>query len=258
MKLNVVAAQSGSQWVRQGIRIFWKQPIAMSGLFFLFMAIMSLSALLPVIGSFIALTLLPAATLGLMAASREVDTGKFPMPTILAIAFRASKERIQGMLTLGLLYALGFVCVMGLSALVDGGAFAKLYLLGGKLDAETIMDPDFQNAMWLSLILYLPLSMVFWHAPALLHWHDVPVMKSLFFSSIACLRNWRAFLVFGIMWALIFISTGLILSIASGLIGDGGLVAMTLLPAMLMLAAMFFCSTYFSFRDCFSNDTLYA
>ena len=258
MKLNVVEARTGSKWVRQGIRVFWKQPIAMSGLFFLFMAIMSLSALLPIVGSFIALTLLPAATLGLMAASREVDLGKFPMPTILAIAFRASKERKRDMAILGLLYALGFVGVMGISALMDGGGFAKLYLVGGKLDAETIMDPNFQNAMWLSLLLYMPLSMVFWHAPALVHWHGVPALKSLFFSTVACLRNWRAFLVFGLMWIVVFMSTALILSLVSGLMGDGELVSMTLLPAMLMLAAMFFCSVYFSFRDFFVSDTIYA
>ena len=258
MKLNVVEARTGSKWVRQGIRVFWKQPIAMSGLFFLFMAIMSLSALLPIVGSFIALTLLPAATLGLMAASREVDLGKFPMPTILAIAFRASKERKRDMAILGLLYALGFVGVMGISALMDGGGFAKLYLVGGKLDAETIMDPNFQNAMWLSLLLYMPLSMVFWHAPALVHWHGVPALKSLFFSTVACLRNWRAFLVFGLMWTVVFMSTALILSLVSGLMGDGELVSMTLLTAMLMLAAMFFCSVYFSFRDCFVSDTIYA
>jgi hypothetical protein len=210
------------------------------------------------VGSFIALTLLPAATLGLMAASREVDLGKFPMPTILAIAFRASKERKRDMAILGLLYALGFVGVMGISALMDGGGFAKLYLVGGKLDAETIMDPNFQNAMWLSLLLYMPLSMVFWHAPALVHWHGVPALKSLFFSTVACLRNWRAFLVFGLMWTVVFMSTALILSLVSGLMGDGELVSMTLLPAMLMLAAMFFCSVYFSFRDCFVSDTIYA
>ncbi len=258
MKLNVVEARSGSKWVRQGIRVFWKQPIAMGGLFFLFMAIMSLSTLRPVVGSFIALSLLPAATLGLMAASREVELGKFPMPTILAIAFRASKERKHDMVVLGLLYALGFVGVMGLSALVDGGGFAKLYLVGGKLDAATIMDPNFQNAMWLSLLLYLPLSMVFWHAPALVHWHGVPAIKSLFFSSVACLRNWRAFLVFGLLWTVVYMSTALILSLVSGLMGNGELVSVTLLPAMLMLAAMFFCSVYFSFRDCFVSDTIYA
>jgi hypothetical protein len=172
MKLNVVPAKTGSEWVRQGIRTFWKQPVALSGLFFMFMAIMSVSSLVPVIGSFAALALLPAASLGLMAATREVDLGKFPMPIVLAAGFRAGKERKRDMLILGVLYAFGFIGVMGLSALVDGGDFAKLYLVGGSLDTETLMKPEFQNAMWLSLLLYMPLSAVFWHAPALVHWHS--------------------------------------------------------------------------------------
>lgn len=258
MKLNVVPAKTGSEWVRQGIRTFWKQPIALSGLFFMFMAIMSVSSLVPVVGSFAALALLPAATLGLMAATREVDLGKFPMPIILAAGFRVGKERKRDMLVLGVLYACGFIGVMGLSALVDGGDFAKLYLVGGSLDTETLMKPEFQNAMWLSLLLYIPLSAVFWHAPALVHWHGVPAIKSLFFSTVACLSNWRAFLVFGLMWSFIFLSTALVLMLVSGLMGDASFASLAMLPAMLMLAAMFFCSSYFSFRDCFVSDTLYA
>jgi hypothetical protein len=258
MKLNVVPAKTGSEWVRQGIRTFWKQPIALSGLFFMFMAIMSVSSLVPVVGSFAALALLPAATLGLMAATREVDLGKFPMPIILAAGFRVGKERKRDMLVLGVLYACGFIGVMGLSALVDGGDFAKLYLVGGALDTDTLMKPEFQNAMWLSLLLYIPLSAVFWHAPALVHWHGVPAIKSLFFSTVACLSNWRAFLVFGLMWSFIFLSTALVLMLVSGLMGDASFASLAMLPAMLMLAAMFFCSSYFSFRDCFVSDTLYA
>lgn len=258
MKLNVVPAKTGSEWVRQGIRTFWKQPIALSGLFFMFMAIMSVSSLVPVVGSFAALALLPAATLGLMAATREVDLGKFPMPIILAAGFRVGKERKRDMLVLGVLYACGFIGVMGLSALVDGGDFAKLYLVGGALDTDTLMKPEFQNAMWLSLLLYIPLSAVFWHAPALVHWHGVPAIKSLFFSTVACLSNWRAFLVFGLMWSFIFLSTALVLMLVSGLLGDASFASLAMLPAMLMLAAMFFCSSYFSFRDCFVSDTLYA
>jgi hypothetical protein len=258
MKLNVVPAKTGSEWVRQGIRTFWKQPVALSGLFFMFMAIMSVSSLVPVMGSFVALALLPAATLGLMAATREVDLGKFPMPIILAAAFRVGKDRKRDMLILGVLYACGFIGVMGLSALIDGGDFAKLYLVGGALDTETLMKPEFQNAMWLSLLLYIPLSAVFWHAPALVHWHGVPAIKSLFFSTVACLSNWRAFLVFGLMWSFIFLSTALVLMLISGLMGDASFASLAMLPAMLMLAAMFFCSSYFSFRDCFVSDTLYA
>jgi hypothetical protein len=258
MKLQVVPARTGAQWVRQGIRTFWKQPIAMSGLFFMFMALMSVSSLVPVVGSFVALMLLPAASLGLMAATREVDVGKFPMPMILVSGFRAGKERKRDMLVLGLLYALGFVGVMGLSMLVDGGDFAKLYLVGGSLDTDTLMKPEFQNAMWLSLLLYMPLSAVFWHAPALVHWHGVPAIKSLFFSTVACLSNWRAFLVFGLLWSFIFLLTALVITLIAGLTGDSEFASLALLPAMLMLAAMFFCSTYYSFRDSFVSDVIYA
>jgi hypothetical protein len=258
MKLNVVPASTGKLWVRQGIRTFWKQPIALSGLFFLFMAIMSVSSLVPLVGSFVALALLPAASLGLMAATREVDLGKFPMPAILAIGFRAGKERLRDMLILGALYACCFIGVMGVSTLMDGGDFAKLYLMGGTLNADTVMKPEFQNAMWLSLLLYMPMSAVFWHAPALVHWHGVPATKSLFFSAIACFSNWRAFLVFGLVWSAVFLITALVITLLSGLIGDGDFAALTLLPAMLILAAMFFASTYFSFKDCFTSDTLYA
>jgi hypothetical protein len=258
MKLNVVPAKTGTQWVRQGIRAFWKQPLALSGLFFMFMASMSVMSIVPVLGGFFALMLLPAISLGLMAATREVDNDKFPMPLILLVGFRNDPVGKRSMLVLGVLYACGFIGVMGLSALVDGGDFAKLYLVGGSLDMDTLTKPEFQNAMWLSLMLYLPLSMVFWHAPALTHWHGVPVVKSLFFSTVACLSNWRAFLVFGLMWSFIFLGTTLTITLISGLIGDNDFAAMALLPAMLMLAAMFFCSTYYSFKDCFTSETLYA
>jgi len=150
------------------------------------------------------------------------------------------------------------VGVMGLSTLVDGGDFAKLYLVGGSLEMETLMKPEFQNAMWLSLMLYLPLSLVFWHAPALTHWHAVPVSKSLFFSTVACLSNWRAFLLFGVMWTAIFLGTTFVITLIGGLVGDGDFAAMALLPAMLMLASMFFCSTYYSFKDCFTSEVIYA
>jgi hypothetical protein len=258
MKLQVVPARTGAQWVRQGIRTFWKQPIALSGLFFMFMALMSVCSLLPVIGSFVALMLLPAASLGLMAATREVDLGKFPMPMVLLSGFRTGGEGKRNMLILGLLYALGFVGVMGVSMLLDGGDFAKLYLVGGSLDSDTLMKPEFQNAMWLSLLLYMPLSAVFWHAPALVHWHNVPAVKSLFFSTVACLSNWRAFLVFGLLWSFIFLLTALVITLVASLTGDNELASLSLLPAMLMLAAMFFCSTYYSFRDSFVSDVIYA
>ena len=69
MKLNLVTPRTGAQWVREGVRIFFKQPLALGGLFFLFMGILSVVTMVPVIGGALALIVLPAATLGLMQAA---------------------------------------------------------------------------------------------------------------------------------------------------------------------------------------------
>lgn len=153
MHLNVVEARTGLAWLKSGVRTFWRQPLAMSGLFFIFMALMSLASFLPYIGSALALALLPAATLGLMAATREADSGKFPMPAILISAFRAGQQQARAMWVLGGLYALGFLCIMGITSLIDGGAFAQLYLVGGELTADKLQSPEFQTAVWVSMAL---------------------------------------------------------------------------------------------------------
>lgn len=251
MKLNLVPARQGLLWVRQGVRAFFRQPLALSGLFFLFIAIMSLASLVPLLGSALALGLLPAATLGLMAATEEAERGRFPMPTVLVSAFRAGRQRLRAMLVLGALYALGFLLVMGASALCDGGQFARLYLVGGTITRDMVLAPDFQLAMWVAMGLYLPLSLLFWHAPALVHWHGVPPLKSLFFSAVACLRNVWAFTLYGLGWLAVFLLGSVAVSTVGGLLGSPELAAAALVPSALLLVAMFFTSIYFTFRDCF-------
>jgi hypothetical protein len=145
-----------------------------------------------------------------------------------------------------------------MSTLFDNGEFAKLYLMGGSISEDSAMTEQFQTAVVFCLLMYLPLSVLFWHAPALVHWHDQPLAKSIFFSTMACLANWRAFAVFGLTWAGIFISTSLILSLISIITDDGQLSMMLLLPAMMLLAAMFFASTYHSFRECFVSEAILA
>ena len=143
---------------------------------------------------------------------------------------------------------------MGISTLLDGGKFARLYLLGGKISQELVSAPDFQSAMWVSTALYVPLSMLFWHAPALVHWHGVSPVKSLFFSLVACLRNVGAFTVYGLCWLGLFIAGALVVMLVAGLIGSADVAAAALVPLMLLMASMFFTSMYFTVRDCFIAD----
>ncbi len=241
-------------WVRSGIRTFLRQPLAMAGLFFLFMMLVSLLSAVPVVGTLAALALLPAATLGLMSATHEADHGRFPMPMVLASAFRVGKERGMAMLQLGVMYAVGFLAVMGLTALVDGGGFAQLYLGGEPVDGATVMSEDFQSAMAVGMTLYLPLSMLFWHAPALVHWHGVSPVKSLFFSFVACWRNKWALAVYMVGWLAFFVAAGLLVAILGGMLGGGSWLSALMYPMVLLMASMFFTSFYYTYRDSFIDD----
>lgn len=254
MRLNLVSPRTGLAWAKQGVRIFFKQPLAMSGLFFMFMAVLSLVSLLPFIGSALALALLPAATLGLMAATQQAERGQFPMPTILATAFRAGRQRARAMMVLGAFYALGFLLLLGISTLFDGGDFARLYLFGGKITEELVNRAEFQTAMWAAMLLYLPLSLMFWHAPALVHWHGVSPVKSMFFSFWACWKNFGAFAVFGLVWVALLLVVGLAVTLLATLLGSPEFAAVAMFPTVLVLVSMFFSSLYFTFRDSFAVD----
>lgn len=251
MKLNLVPARTGFVWFRAGLRTFWRQPLALIGLFFLFSGLISLVSLIPLLGVVLGLALLPAATLGLMAATREASMGQFPMPAILLSAFRAGRQRARAMVVLGLAYAVGLLAVLGVSALVDGGQFARMCLVGGSLTPELLDSNAFRNAIWLAMALYLPLNMMFWHAPALVHWHDVPPARSLFFSFVACARNFGAYLLYTLSWMGLNLIIAFTLLFVTVLLGRPDLMGVLLMPVSVVMAAMFFSSVWFTFRDSF-------
>jgi hypothetical protein len=264
MKLQIVPARTGVLWVRQGLAVFWRQPLAFISLFFFFMAVVSIASQLPVVGGAVALALLPAMTLALLAATAHAANaapGRPAAGSVFMAALQAVRRDIKQLGVMGVLYAIGFLAVMGISALADGGQFAAIYLFGGELTPEIAQQDDFQVAVWIAMALYLPLSLGFWHAPALLHWHGVPPVKSIFFSLVACFRNFGALTVFGLVWLGVFIGAGIIISLLTGLLmalgamagGGAAMGSVMMVGGALVLAAMFFSSVWFTFRDSFSE-----
>jgi hypothetical protein len=246
MKLNIVPARTGIQWVKLGLLTFSRQPLALAGLFFLYMIAATLLSLIPYAGLVLALAIVPGATLGLMAATQEAEKGRFPMPTVLISGFRAGRQRLRAMLVLGFLYAAACMAVMAMvSMLVD------VEPAQAPATAEAMLTPRFQFAMLAGSVLYLPISLMFWHAPALVHWHGVSPIKSLFFSLVACLRNAKALLVFGLAWAAVIFAVSLLIGVVALATGNPQVAATALMPLGLLVTAMFSTSLYFTFRDSF-------
>jgi hypothetical protein len=117
-----------------------------------------------------------------------------------------------------------------------------------------MMTPRFQLSLLLGALLYLPVSLMFWHAPALVHWHGVSPVKSLFFSLVACLRNAKALLVFGLAWAAVIFGLSLVIGLIAVMTGNPQIAATALMPLGLLVTAMFSTSLYFTFRDSFVAD----
>lgn len=241
MKLNVVTPRTGIEWVKLGLRTFFKQPLALAGLFFMYMTAVLLLSQIPLVGVVVGGMLVPAATLGLMAATAEASRGRFPMPSVLISAFRAGRQQARAMLLLGVIYTTCSVVATGFATLLAGPPAAPQ---PGQFDAAT----------GVALLLHLPLFIMFWHAPALVHWHGVSPGKSLFFSAVAVLRNFGAHLVFALGWFALFIGVGSLFGLLGALIGGPALGQAMVMPVALLLAAMFSCSIYFSFRDSFVAD----
>jgi hypothetical protein len=251
MKLNIVPPRAGLQWVRLGVKTFFRQPLAMSGLYFMFMAAVSVLSLVPLLGSVIALALVPAATLGLMAASREAAQGRFPMPSTLISAFRGGAARTRAMLILGAMYAAGLTLALGVASLFAPEVVPVVELPGGEVSPEMVRNMFANTGLWVAMALCLPLLLAFWHAPALVHWHGVSPLKSLFFSFLACWSNKGAMLLYVVGWFGVFMLVGLVMSLLGALLGGAEALNLVLYPMVLFMASMFQTSIYFTFVDSF-------
>jgi hypothetical protein len=237
VKLNIVPARTGTKWVKLGMLAFAKQPLALAGLFFMYMAAVIIVAQLPVIGLLVGGMLVPAATLGLMAATAEATKGRFPMPSVLISAFRAGRQRVRAMLLLGLFYTVGSTLATGIATVIAGAPTPS----AGEIDGATL----------LALALHTPLFLMFWHAPALVHWHGVTPAKSVFFSMVACLKNFGAFLIYGLTWLIVFLGVGTLFGVLGGMLGGPEMARAVMMPTALLMAAMFSSSMYFTFLDSF-------
>ena len=279
MKLNLVPARTGVEWVRLGLKNFWRQPLAFVSLFMLFMALISTISQLPVIGRFLPFVLLPFSTLGFMVAASvadasasdkaaETDGTSGPRKPTGALMFlsvaRAMRAEWRSLAVLGVISAVYCLLTVFVTAVVDGGQFMRSYFAGEAPAKEVMESSRFQLANLLQMCLTLPLIAAIWHAPALVHWHRVEPVKSIFFSLVAMFRNFGAYALYWLAWCGVLL-LGLLAAALVGtiVIGVGSLGsdtgAMTagnllMLGTVLTLAAMTQASNWFTFRDTFYPD----
>lgn len=251
MQALKLPARRGWLWPMAGFAIFRKNPAMLSLLVVSYWMLVALLNVIPVVGSIAATLCIPAFSVSLMNACREIDQGRPVGPQLLFSGFR---ENLRALLILGGIYLGATITILGVSGMADGGLLMQMMLAGTPPPEEALASGEFLAAAQIALILLAPLMMAYWYAPMLAAWHGFSPSKALFFSFVASLRNWRAFLAYtASMIVYGAVLPGLVLGVLASVLPEGlsSLVAMLSIPLLLILAPILFASFYVSYRDVF-------
>jgi hypothetical protein len=186
-----------------------------------------------------------------MLAVRRVMANEKISPAVLIEPWRAPEDRIRW-LQLGGLYAAGTLLVVVLSGFLGPDMEQLTQVMDASADnADLLADSVMLESMAWRALLALPLSLAFWHTPALVFWGRIPPVKALFFSAVASWRNLGAFVVYGAVWLGVLVATGLLVRAVSTLIPVAFVAQVVTVFAGMWVASAFYASLYFTVVDCF-------
>lgn len=244
MLIRTVPAISGALWLRDGWRLFARQPLGLPAMVVVYLMMLFVPAMLPLIGIAISAVLAPFATVALLAACREVDARRAPTVNLFLQPFQDPATRVP-MFHLGVVNA-GLVLAVALAGSMIGGpepAAPPVSLQDIPLDAVA-----------LQLLLYTPVLMLMWFAPVLVGWHRLTPGKAMFGSVIACWRNKAAMVVYALaVSALMMVTSAVVVGLLAPLFGSSQALSLVLAPLGLAIMTLVQASFYPMYKSVFGD-----
>jgi hypothetical protein len=246
--MNDLPARTGWEWLKQGIGLFRKQPAALTTLLFAnILFSIGLSAV-PILGSVIAVVLIPSFSMAFMQACLMIENGDRVTPAVLLTGFRQP--------------ALAALCKLGLVYL--GVSFLMMVITRLAIPPEVLMQmmprpdaktpPDIQTSHMLALfgvfLLDVAVLVTLCFAAPLTYWKHMGPGKATFYSFFAVIRTARPFLVLLAAWFAIFFGVCII---AALLFGDAALGRVVLMWLIFLFVLLLQCAMYAGYRTIFGK-----
>jgi len=251
MQALKLSAREGWGWFGAGFALFRRNPAQLTMVVVGYWLIILFLSSLPVVGQFLATLTIPAFSFGLMNACREIERGRLVLFPVLFSGFQTQPKPL---LALGGLYLVASALALLVSSLADGGLFMQTMLGSYQPSEEEMTSGALIAGAQMALIVMVPVIMAWWYAPVLVGWHGMPVGKSLFFSFVACFRNWQPFLAYSLAVAVFgALLPGVLIGALVAAFPGAALFATSLLivPMMLIFAPTLIASFYITYRDVF-------
>ncbi|HUX29250.1 MAG TPA: BPSS1780 family membrane protein [Thiobacillus sp.] len=204
-----VAASQGFQWVAAGFRLYRKTPLLLSAAFAMLFGVVMALGLIPMVGGALSELASPLMVAGFLAAYRTLDGGnELELPNFLA--------GVQGpaipLMAVGAVQLLGTLLI---GKIMLGMGFDPQAVITA---AQSQKDPAEMQALLnqaipavlTGLVLFTPLIMATWFAPALILFGGARPATALGVSLKAVAKNWAAMTVNGIALGLLLFLAALV------------------------------------------------
>ena len=251
MNARVVSPAHGARWLAAGWRMFRAAPLGWLVLVFAYLMATMLMSVFPLVGPAAVSLLVPAFSVGFMAASRAAARRQ---PVELPMLFAGFRERLPAQLVLGCVYSAGFAAAIAGSALVDDGALLRVLFPPAPAQEDGGPGDALFLGMLASAVLYLPTMMMLWFAPLLVAWHGLSPAKAIFYSLVAFWLNRLAFIAYALILGLVlFLAMGAVILLATLMPGESPALNPRALvfPLALVVLPTLFASYYASYQDVF-------
>ena len=199
------------------------------------------SMIIPLLGPLLFNLFSPALFAGLMVGCRAVESGGRLQVGHLFAGFR---DRLAPLVTVGGVYLVGTILVVGIVLVMVGGSPLPALKPGADIEALRAALRSMAFALAVGAAVYLPLIMLVWFAPLLVVFDGMAPVPAMKLSFAACLKNTVPFTVYG----LAILALWFVLSLPAAMGPVGALLVIALLAASIPVLV---CSIYLSYRDVF-------
>jgi hypothetical protein len=246
--MNDLPARTGWEWLKQGIGLFRKQPAALTTLLFAnILFSIGLSAV-PVLGSVLAVVLIPSFTMAFMQACLMIENGDRVTPAVLLTGFR--RPALVALCKLGLVYLAVSLLMMVITRLAI--PHEVMMQMMPQPDAKT--PPNIATPHMLALfgvfLLDVAILVTLCFAAPLTYWKHMGPGKATFYSFFAVIRTARPFLVLLAAWFGIFFGVCIV---AALVFGDAALGRVVLMWLIFLFMLLLQCAMYAGYRTIFGK-----
>lgn len=212
----------------------------------------TIASAIPILGQMALIAATPTLTFITLCACRNISEGRWMLPGMWLAPLRDKNVR-RRLFRLGLAYLACCMVAGFASTLPFLGELSAAVGDGTNVDQAVLLDAMVRPLITFAT-LYVLISALFWHAPALTGWHGIKLTQALFYSMVACWRNKWPFLLYGLSWGAIFVAV----QFSGSMLGTLGLpvdvVQFVLMPVNIIVAAILYCSFYPTYMSVFGSN----